>query len=222
MKKVITSFSLAEQAYTMLKQSIISGEIPPGTELKEEKLAADLGISRTPLREAVRKLAMEELVVLQKGKPATVATFTMEESLEFIELRQLIEIPNLIKVIAQCDRECMDRLEGNLEQQMKAVTENDYHRFIDSDREFHLILASCNGNEKVRTLIEHVNTEVNRAFLLLSNTIGMSASTAYAEHVHIVEAIKSRDVELAKTAMRVHLQNVQKRFQTNYEEEDMK
>lgn len=222
LEKIINSFSLAEQAYTMLKKSIISGEIAPGTELKEEKLAADLGISRTPLREAVRKLAMEELVILQKGKPATVATFTMEESLEFMELRQLIEIPNLIQVIAHCDKAFIDRLEENLLQQMKAVTENDYHQFIDYDRDFHLILAQCNGNKKVRALIQHVNTEVNRAFLLLSSTIGMSAKTAYKEHVHIVEAIKMKDIEAAKTAMHIHLQNVQKRFQTYYKEEDIK
>ena len=74
----------------------------------------------------------------------------------------------------------------------------------------------------MRALIQHVNTEVNRAFLLLSNTIGMSAETAYKEHVDIVEAIKRKDIESAKLAMQIHLQNVQKRFQTYYKEEDIK
>lgn len=221
MEKIVGSSSLAEQAYTLLKKSIISGKLAPLTELKEEKLAADLGISRTPLREAIRKLAMEELVLLQKGKPATVASFTMKESMDLIELRQLIEIPNLVKVIAYNDKSYIDELERNLENQMKAITNDDYHQFIDYDRKFHLILASCNENKKVQELIQHVNTEVNRAFLILSNTLGMSARTAYEEHIQIVEAIKSMDIDAAQEAMHVHLQNVFKRFQTYYREEDI-
>lgn len=222
MEKIVGSFSLAEQAYTLLKKSIISGELAPLTELKEEKLAADLGISRTPLREAIRKLAMEELVLLQKGKPATVATFTMKESMDLIELRQLVEIPNLVKVIDCDDQSYIDELERNLVQQMKAITNDDYHQFINYDREFHLILARCNDNKKVQELIEHVNTEVNRAFLILSNTLGMSAHTAYKEHIQIVEAIKCMNIDAAQEAMSVHLQNVLKRFKTYYGEEDIK
>ena len=222
MEKIVNSFSLAEQAYNLLKKAIISGELAPLTELKEEKIATDLGISRTPLREAIQKLAMEELVVLKKGKPATVATFTNEESVEIMELRQLLEIPNLVKVIANCDETGIDSLEDNLKQQMKAITNDDYHQFIDYDREFHLILASYNENKKVRSLIHQVNTEVNRAFLLLSNTLGMSAYEAYKEHVHIVEDIKRKDIDAAKKAMLIHLQNVRNRFQAYYKEEDIK
>lgn len=221
MEKIVGSSSLAEQAYTLLKKSIISGELAPLTELKEEKLAANLGISRTPLREAIRKLAMEELVLLQKGKPATVATFTMKESMELIELRQLLEIPNLVRVVDYKDKSYLDELDKNLVLQMKAITNNDYHQFIDDDREFHLILARCNENKKVQELIQHVNTEVNRAFLILSNTLGMSAHTAYKEHVQIVEAIKNANIDAAQEAMNVHLQNVLKRFQTYYGEEDV-
>ncbi|PIC58372.1 MULTISPECIES: GntR family transcriptional regulator [Sporosarcina] len=222
MEKIVNSFSLAEQAYNMLKKSIISGELAPLTELKEGKIATDLGISRTPLREAIQKLAMEELVVLKKGKPATVATFTNEESVEIMELRQLLEIPNLVKVIANCDETGITSLEDNLKQQMKAITNNDYHQFIDYDREFHLILASYNENKKVRALIHQVNTEVNRAFLILSNTLGMSAYEAYKEHVHILEVIKRKDIDAAKSAMLIHLQNVRDRFQAYYKEEDIK
>lgn len=222
MEKIVNSFSLAEQAYNLLKKAIISGELAPLTELKEEKIATDLGISRTPLREAIQKLAMEELVVLKKGKPATVATFTNEESVEIMELRQLLEIPNLVKVIANCDETGIDSLEDNLKQQMKAITNDDYHQFIDYDREFHLILASYNENKKVRSLIHQVNTEVNRAFLLLSNTLGMSAYEAYKEHVRIVEDIKRKDINAAKKAMLIHLQNVRNRFQAYYKEEDIK
>lgn len=222
MEKIVDSFSLAEQAYNMLKKSIISGELAPLTELKEGKIATDLGISRTPLREAIKKLAMEELVVLKKGKPATVATFTNEESIEIMELRQLLEIPNLVKVISNCDESGIANLEDNLKQQMKAITNNDYHQFIDYDREFHLILASYNENKKVRALIHQVNTEVNRAFLILSNTLGISAYEAYKEHVHIVEVIKRKDIDAAKGAMLIHLQNVRNRFQAYYKEEDIK
>ena len=220
MEKVTVAVSLADQAYSLLKKAIISGKLAPEKELPEEKLAADLGVSRTPLREAIRRLAMEGLVVLNKGKPATVATFTKEDSLEFMELRRVLEIHNIKKVVFIENPSFINELEENLQKQLKAITSDDFHKFIDYDRRFHLILASQNENNKIRKLIHQMNTGVNRAFLVLSNTVHVSAIEAYEEHDRIVKAIKSKDMMLAVEEMTEHLINVEARFSVYFKREE--
>ncbi|WNS75769.1 GntR family transcriptional regulator [Bacillus sp. DTU_2020_1000418_1_SI_GHA_SEK_038] len=220
MRRIIHNVSLADQAYNLLKKDISSAVLAPEQELPEEKLAADLGISRTPLREALKRLATEGLIVLQKGRPATVATFTKEDSLEYMELRQVLEIHNIEKIMPLLDQLLFDELKENLEHQLEAVQQNHYHNFIDLDREFHLILVSRNGNSKFQEMIHQINTGVNRAFLLLSNTLHVSAYEAYEEHVTLVEALESKDVSLAKEKMLKHLQNVEKRFLSYFHKEE--
>ena len=219
MEKVKTALPLAEQAYYLIKKAIISGKLASEKELPEENLAKDLGVSRTPLREAIRRLAMEGLVVLNKGKPATVATFTKEDSLEFMELRRVLEIYNIKKVAFVDDPVFIHELEENLKKQMEAITNDNFQEFIDHDREFHLILASQNENSKIREMIHQMNTGVNRAFIMLSNTVHMSAKSAYEEHRRIVDAIKQRDMELATKEMTEHLKNIEERFLFYYKKE---
>ncbi|MCG7334898.1 GntR family transcriptional regulator [Sporosarcina sp. ACRSM] len=220
MEKVIKPTSLAEQAYSLLKQSIISGKLAPKTELTEERLANDLGVSRTPLREAIRKLAMEGLIDLNKGKPATVATFTKEDSLDYLELRRVLEIYNIENIVLNDDGQLIKELENNLKEQMKAISSNDFQDFMNYDREFHLILASQNKNRKIKQLIHQMNTGINRAFLILSNTVEMSAIEAYHEHLRIIEAIKSKDLELSKREMMMHLKKVEDRFLIYFKREE--
>lgn len=219
LRKIVQNESLAEQAYNLIKKEIISGRLKDNEPLPEEKLAKELGISRTPLREALRKLGMEGLVVAQKGKPAIVATFTREDSLEFMEIRSILEIDNIVKIISTVDHLFIDELKENVEKQLQAVREDDFPTFLELDREFHLLLASKNNNKKYREMIHQMNTGVNRAFLILSNTITASANEACQEHIEIVEALKSKDVHLAKKKMTVHLTNVEKRF-LNYFNKD--
>jgi DNA-binding GntR family transcriptional regulator len=212
LKKIIQNISLADQAYNLLKEAIVSAELAPQEELPEEKLASDLGISRTPLREALRRLAMEGLVVLQKGRPAIVATFTKEDSLEYMELRRVLEVYNVEKIAATVEEDLINELRGNLALQLEAVTNNNYHVFIELDREFHLILASRNQNSKFTEMIHQMNTGVNRAFLVLSNTLPMSAQEAYEEHVQITDALSAKNVPLAKDIMLKHMKKVEERF----------
>jgi DNA-binding GntR family transcriptional regulator len=222
LRKINQNVSLADQAYNLLKKAIISAELAPEEELPEERLASDLGISRTPLREALRRLAVEGLIVLHKGRPATVATFTIEDSLEYMELRRVLEIYNIEKVTAMLDEEIINELQENLALQLEAVTNNQFHDFIELDREFHLILASRNRNSKFTELIHQMNTGINRAFLVLSNTLQMSAYEAYEEHVKITEALEAKDVSLAKVNMLEHMQNVENRFLSYFQKEENK
>lgn len=222
MEKIQKSHSLADQAYEMIRKAIISGELAPNADLPEEKISADLGISRTPLREALRMLANEGLVEIHKGRPAIVATFTKEDSLHNMELRKVLETYNIEKIAMSTDYKLIAELKENIVHQLDSVSSNDFLEFIDLDREFHLLLAGKSQNPKLRAIIEQVNTEVNRAFLLLSNVLLITAKEAVSEHSLIVEALEKEDSQLARVEMEKHMANIERRFLNYYYKEEEK
>lgn len=217
MQRIAPRETLAQQAYRQLKEEIVSGRLEPNEELPEERLSSQLGISRTPLREALMRLSMEGLVIFKKGSPAIVATFTKDESGHLMEIRRVLEVHNLEKISADLNDSVFKNLESNLASQAEAVSNDDFHNFIEYDREFHLILSSLNENPKTRELLNQMNTGVNRAFLILSNTLPISAKEAYEEHHRLFDSLKAGDIDLAKQLMTEHLMNVEKRFLKYYQ-----
>lgn len=172
----------------------------------------ELGISRTPLREAIRRLATDGLVVLTTGKPASVSSFTKEDALHQMEVRKLLETYNIEQVARFVTPTFINTLKDNLKLQKRAADKNDFHEFIELDREFHLILANQNPNTKLREMIHTINTGVNRAFLILANTYPISAMEASGEHEDIVNALENKDEIAATKAMLEHMDNIERRF----------
>src|SRR5690625_2615612 len=133
MKKIKLGATLADQAYEYLKESIVQGRLRDGEQLPEERIAEELGISRTPLRDALGRLAAEGLVILERGKPAQVSSFTKERSLEYLELRSLLEVYNIEKIISKVDEAFINQLKENVKAQLKAIEANNYPEFMDLD-----------------------------------------------------------------------------------------
>lgn len=222
MKKVVQRETLSDQAYRIIKQAITDGRLKDKESLPEEKLAKDLGISRTPLRDAFARLAAEGLIIQQKGAPAIVASFTKKNSLDYMELRSLLEVYNVEKITVKMSDEMIEKLQENLASQRTAINENKYNEFIELDRDFHLLLAACNGNEEIKKVIHRMNTGVNRAFLILSSTVPKSAEDAYKEHQEILQALEQKDVVTARNSMLIHMSNVKKRFLSYYDHAENK
>ncbi|PUB10210.1 GntR family transcriptional regulator [Paenisporosarcina sp. OV554] len=212
MKKIKKPESLADQAYNLIRKDILTGILAPNEELREEKLAIELGISRTPLREAIRRLATDGLVVLKTGKPASVSSFTKEDALHQMEVRKLLETYNIEQVARFVTPTFLNTLRDNLKLQKQASDKNDFHEFMELDREFHLILANQNPNTKLREMIHTINTGVNRAFLILANTYPISAMEASGEHEDIFTALENKDEVAATKAMLEHMDNIERRF----------
>lgn len=221
-KKIKQGETLADQAYRMIKQAITNGKLKENEQLPEEKIAINLGISRTPLRDALSRLAAEGLIIQQKGRPAIVASFTKADSLEYMELRGLLEVYNIEKIISKVNAPFIELLKTNAAEQLDAIKRDNYNEFIELDREFHLLLASQNDNNELKNIIHRMNTGINRAFLILSNTVPTSANEAYHEHMDIIESIEKKDVILARNKMIVHMNNVEKRFLGYYAEDSNK
>ncbi|WP_342387801.1 GntR family transcriptional regulator [Salinicoccus bachuensis] len=217
MKKINKSSRLSDQAFEILKESILVGELKGGDPLPEEKYSKQLGISRTPFRDTLTRLASEGLIIQRNGAPAVVADFTKEMSLEHMELRNILEVYNIEKVLLKIDCEMLEALKRNLEMQERAIEENRYSEFMRLDKEFHLSLVSINTNNEIKKIVQRVNDDLSRAFLILSKTVPQSAKEAQEEHGEIIKAIEMQDTVLAKNKMIVHLNNVEKRFLNYYQ-----
>ncbi|UZJ80543.1 GntR family transcriptional regulator [Fictibacillus sp. KU28468] len=213
LKKLTQSETLAEQAYREIKQAIIEGRFSPGEHLPEEAIASMLGISRTPLKKAIEKLSYEGLVDLRSGKIARVAEYTPNDIENFLQLRVLLEPFNVEQIVRiPISEEKMSELVELVEEQKKAIEDNDLYQFIQLDAEFHLSLAKLNSNQKLQQFIEQLNNNLHRRYLILSKTLEYGSKTAYEEHVSILKALQKGNPEEAGRAMKTHIQNVENRI----------
>lgn len=212
MEKIIKQATLADQAYEYIKKMIITGKLKPGQELPEEKLALELGISRTPLREALKRLAVDALIELRKPKPAVVAAFTHQDVIEIMELRRLLEIHGLENLSKADQQPAINDMKKNMDKQLQAVQAKQVVEFMDLDQEFHSFLYQYHSNNRLKEMIRGINSGGSRAFLLLSDTAADSAKKAYEEHLAIFQAIEEGDPSKAKQQLAIHLDNIESRL----------
>lgn len=221
MEKIAKKVTLAEQAYEYIKKLIMIGELKPGDELPEEKLAMELGISRTPLREALKRLAGDALIELKQPRPAVVADFTQQDVEEIMELRRLLEIYGLQEWPIADQERVVGEMKQNVDLQWQAIQEKDFVRFMDLDQEFHSLLCSNHRNRRLKDIIRGINTGGSRAFMLVSDTIAGSSEKAYAEHLAIIEAIEQGNFQEAKQQLAIHLNNIEYRLLKYITREDL-
>lgn len=220
MKKIQTKVSLSEQAFHILKEEIATGKLKVGDPLPEEKISAKLGISRTPLRDTLVKLENEGLIRTRNGKPAVVSGFSKEDSLNHLDMRRILEIENLERIIHKMDKETLKKLNENISRQDQAVKNGHHQLYLELDSEFHILLTETNDNRLFHEMIERLSTGVDRAFLTLSNTIEVSLEDSFIEHKEILDALSVKDLSLAKEALLRHLANIEKRFLKFYDNEE--
>lgn len=218
MKKVNKTIRLSDQAYEIIKESILTGQLRPGDTLPEERYAKNLGISRTPFRDTLSRLAAEGLIIQKSSAPAVVAEFTREVSKEYMELRHVLEVYNLEKVLPKITDDILNELKENLIYQDSAIQNNHYSDFMKYDKEFHSIFIHLNDNSELQKIVNKYNNDISRAFLILSKTVPESAKEALDEHNEIIEAIEDKNFIVAKNKMIIHLSNVEQRFMKYYDE----
>lgn len=196
--------NLRQQAITLLRTRILSGELETGTVYSATALAAELGVSPTPIREAMLDLANDGLVEVAPNKGYRVTAPTEQDLNEIAELRLLIEVPVLESVVELAGDDELDRLDAAVEACAAAAAKGDLSGFLLADREFHLGLLEHSGNSRLRRLVAALRDQtrlVGLKDLADSGQLGESA----AEHRAILEAVKARDAKRAQDLMRQHL-----------------
>ena len=128
-KKIVQSETLADRAYMEIKKVIIRGDFQPGDPLPEENVASLLGISRTPIRKAIAKLAYDGLVTLEKGKIARVAVISEQDFEHYMKLRKVLEVFSAEEAAQLVTNHLIVQLEILMNNQKKALEENDLYTY---------------------------------------------------------------------------------------------
>ena len=210
---------LRDVVFNTLRQAILKGELAPGERLMEIQLAERLGVSRTPIREAIRKLELEGLVLMIPRKGAEVAKISEKSLRDVLEVRRSLEE---LAIELACQRmlpDAVEELEQRQEEFKHAVLNGNPMEIAETDEAYHDVIykGTCNDRliqminnlreQMYRYRLEYIQDEDKRQILLL-------------EHDHILEAVRRRKVEEAKEAMREHIDNQEITVSKNIKEQE--
>lgn len=194
----------AAAVYRDLRNDIVALRRPPGDPIIEKQVAEAYGISRTPVREAVLKLADEGLIEIFPQSGTFVARIPVAALPEAIAIRRVLEEANVRQAAQVAGRSQIARLSACLEVQRERAAAGDHEGFHQSDEEFHALLAETAGQPGFWTVIQQVKVQVDRYRRLTLPLHGRMARVV-AEHTAIADAVADRDPERAVAALRAHL-----------------
>jgi DNA-binding GntR family transcriptional regulator len=192
--------NLTELTYFHIKQHILDGSLEEGARLTEDTLAAQLGISKSPVREALNRLESDGLISIESRRGAYVRKFSHKEARDLYELRELLEVhavglakitPSFLAELA----ESIVRIKRNLD-------EGNRMAYVEEDIRFHNLIAAATANNELCRILENIN---QKSVLCRSKTYRLSAATSRDCHDKIYQALQERNRELARQAMRDHI-----------------
>ncbi|MBI4589202.1 MAG: GntR family transcriptional regulator [Candidatus Rokubacteria bacterium] len=197
---------LVDEAARALREAILRGELPPGTRLRQLQLAARLGISRTPLREALMKLEQEGLIELLPSLGLRVAVLNLDEAVELYDLREVLD-GLAARLAAQriAERGLRD-LERHLTKMKDSLTRQEPHIWFSAHVAFHDEIFRASGNGRLQAFSSVVRLSIQRFHPILLATPNRLVD-AYREHHEILEAIRARAAEAAERLARAHIAN---------------
>lgn len=197
---------LRDVVFNTLRQAILTGELKPGERLMEIHLANKLGVSRTPIREAIHKLELEGLVILIPRRGAEVAQITEKSMNDVLEVRRAMDA---LCVELACDRispEELEKLQNACDTFAEAVKTRDIRVIAQADVALHDIIVQATGNQRLVQLINNLSEQMYRyRFEYLKDT--SRHECLIKEHRMICEGIREKNKDAASQAAKLHIDN---------------
>ncbi|WP_199035892.1 GntR family transcriptional regulator [Glycomyces salinus] len=200
----LKSVSLREQAREAIRTQIVLGQIEPGYVESVINMASELGVSVTPVREAVMDLANIGMVEIIRNRGFRVPELTDHDLDEIFRVRTMLEAPAMAEVAEALDGAPIPRFRELADQITDAAREGDLNAFLELDRQFHLGLLDLLGNRRLTTMVAQLRDQARMQGLQKLADQGELTSSG-EEHIAIVDAIESGDAERATELMRKHL-----------------
>ncbi|ESW60320.1 MAG: GntR family transcriptional regulator [Rhodobacter sp. CACIA14H1] len=201
------SGSLGQRVYQTLREAILSLSYRPGEILRKPEICEALGVSRSPVADAVARLASEGLVDVVPQAGTFVARFSMEEIREGAFLREAIEVAAVERVAETITEEQLTQLRRNVTVQAALIADGDVPGFYQTDAQMHELILSFTGFRKLAQVSETAWLHVNRARQLILPVPGRIEATL-DEHRAILAALEAHDPEAARLATRAHLRQL--------------
>lgn len=196
---------LRDVVFNTLRDAILTGKLVPGERLMENQLAEKLGVSRTPVREALRMLELENLVELVPRKGAQVLDMSEKDIVNILEVRSALEglaTSLACKKMTKEDLQQLKNLEVDFE---KAVADSDVERFVDIDEDFHDLIFMATENDKLINIFRNLRIQLYRYRMAQAKNNDTSMSTIVAHHRSIIRAIENHDSEDGASVAQGHI-----------------
>ena len=201
--------SLREQVTHALRAALVAGELRPGIVYSAPALAAEFGVSATPVREAMLDLAKEGLVEVVRNKGFRVIGLTEQDLDDFTEIRELIEIPATVRVAETATAEQLEPLRAHARDIVTAARQGDLVAYIEADRRFHLGLLALHGNRHLVDTVRELRSR-SRLYGLQALVAAGSLVGSAEEHERLLDAMLARDLGAVERLTAEHLGHVRK------------
>ena len=198
---------IRDKVYSILSKAIFQGEIKSGERLVESKLAKSLNISRTPIREAIIQLQQKGLVVPSPPKGVKVASIPRDIDMdEFYDITGILRGLAARKAAKNITNQELNQLKSLIERSRKIKNEKVVEKLKDINQEFHQIIENASRNEELVFILDIHYKRINERFSTIISSMKRQGM-AIEEHQRILEALESRNEELAESLMRQHMDN---------------
>lgn len=197
--------TITEQVYRYLRDAIVKGELKPGERLVEQVIAEELGLSKTPVREAITRLEREGLVTTLPQRRSEVRRLSEKDVEDLMELRALLEAFAAKKAAERCDEESLAELEGCLAAMEEALADGDLERYKSEDLAFHELILEKAGSQLLAQVLARIRNQIS---LVMSTSVQVPGrpQASLAEHRAILQAIQARCGEETEDLTRAHLE----------------
>jgi DNA-binding GntR family transcriptional regulator len=206
LRKIHNIRFLGDRAYEIIKEAIVSLKLKPGERLKASELAEELGISATPIREALSRLEQEGFVEIVPFKGAFVCEIDHQSVKEIFELRELLEIAAAKKATANFSPGDLHKGETFLEEMRRACDATDVKTYLKRAKDFHELFINKCGNQKMISVIRSFNDHLERMREAVSSS--ESIPLYIEDYERILAGFKSRNTEETERALLAHLERV--------------
>jgi DNA-binding GntR family transcriptional regulator len=197
--------NLNQLVYERIHDEILSGKLTPGTRLKQEELTERLGVSRTPIREALRRLESEGLIQFLRRNVATVSCIRRKQIEEIFDLRALLEGYAAEKASERLDKKTSQRLHQLIAEMDACHSKRQTGKLLRTNDEFHRLICSLADSDTLLQVLEQIWRDIRRLrFTYLVTSDGHEQSTR--EHKQLVAALESGDKEKIRMIVRQHAQ----------------
>lgn len=208
--KTVKELPLKEKAYNLIKDKIIKCELMPGSDLSEVQIAEELGISRTPVREAILRLNQEKFVTIYPRKGMIVSPISAKDIHEVLQAREMIETQVAKLACKNMSKEYLLSLKERFEEIEINLDRSNYMKYFDLDIEFHkYIITSGNNNHLIRFMNEIYDLDY-RIRVMSTLEIDDIEKRSRPEHFAIIDALISKDEKQIEQTIKKHIENAKK------------
>lgn len=215
-RKKITPSNLSDKAYSILAKEILDGKLQPGVKLVESELAENFGISRTPLREALNRLAQDGLLELIPKKGARVSQLKAKDVEEIYDVRKALEGMATEKAIFSITDKDLKQV-TELMERCETFPGRRLKYFLESDLKLHRLILERSGNIRLAKTLQTLNNFINSFRLFDAQYDRRRVSAARAEHKNILRALIKKDAKTARALVEQHIENAKKNILADFE-----